>query len=568
MPNEKKRINKQKVFAVLLRICFIFVLIFLGLYRIWEQNAPTILMDEYGYWLNGAFFTGRDWSIIGSQMNYYSYGYSFLLAVIMLIFHSTALMYKVAIVLNIILWIVLFEVVYQIEKELFDIDEKLILLATFASCIYPSIAVNVHITWSETLLTLCYAVSILLFFKYSKTNKRIFLVMMLIDLVFLYAVHQRSIGVLAAALISLVILKKTKIKILDILAIGLILLIGFFSIKYFKKSLLANIYNVGSNTKASHTDYGGVWAYLFYILNIEGIKALLLSASGKALYFIVSTLGILPLSLVYILERIKNHIGNKDKDSSNQDYVFIFLLLSIVLMFGIATYYTSTNQRMDIVLYGRYFEFLIPPFLAIGLGFVFKGNGSEKKHLVILGILLLLLGSFVTFEFANNEITEFNLYSVCSVFFGLFYNLFGNNYILESVKITLIVIIILFLLVLLKNKGKNYLVCIFVSAVFLFISWWGIETVFKSNYRNERCLEIQDYIKNQEVVYYLIDEEDVNNTCWYVADMQIMNPDKKFLKLEEDEFDNTSGYIICSSVPEEECELLIENWQVNFIYKE
>ncbi|SDJ25826.1 hypothetical protein SAMN04487760_104111 [Lachnospiraceae bacterium G41] len=568
MPNEKKSINKQRLFAILLRICFIFVMLFLGLYRIGEHNAPTILMDEYGYWANGAFFTGRNWSIIGSEMNYYSYGYSFLLTVIMVLFHSTALMYKAAIVLNIIIWIGLFEVIYQIEKILFEIDEKLMLMAAFVSCVYPSIALNVHITWSETLLALCFAISVLLFLKYLKNSNRVYLVLFFIDLVYLYSVHQRSIGILVAAIVSFVIFKKTKIQFLDILLVGLVLLIGFFSVKYFKKNLLSNIYNVGSNTKASHTDYGGVLAYLFYILNFDGIRALLLSASGKALYLIVSTLGILPLSLVYLVKKIRNIRTDKENASLNRDYVYIYMLLSIVLMFGIATYYTSTNQRMDIVLYGRYVEFLIPPFIAFGLGSVFQGHGEEKKYLIIMGIVLPLLGSFVSFEFANNGIEEFNIYSVCSLFFGLFYKFFENDYILESVKLSLIVIIILLLLISLKHKVKNYLVCIFVSAIFLLISWCGIETVFKSNYRNEVCLEMQDYLKNQEIVYYQIDEENEKHTSWYVADMQIMNPDIHFIKLQKDEIHNISGYIICDNIPDIKSNVLIESWQVNFIYKE
>ena len=64
--------------------------IFLGLIvmgvcvqHIFNIYQPTLLDDEYCYWSIAAYLNNKDWSSVTSWCSYYSYGYSFILFIIM-----------------------------------------------------------------------------------------------------------------------------------------------------------------------------------------------------------------------------------------------------------------------------------------------------------------------------------------------------------------------------------------------------------------------------------------------------------------------------------------------------
>ena len=194
-------------------ICTMILIIFY-LQNIDKLRLPAILLDEVGYWSSAAFWNGYDWSsLMGNFSSYYSYGYGIFLYLLMKIFKDVELLHQAAIVANVVMILCGYYLLRIIIKKFYpQISNMALNIGCMIPLFYPSIQYHTQTAWSETFLFFFFLVSVLLVIKIFETGKWYYSVLLALNVVYLYMIHLRSIGVLifttAYILFFQVILKK------------------------------------------------------------------------------------------------------------------------------------------------------------------------------------------------------------------------------------------------------------------------------------------------------------------------------------------------------------------------
>src|SRR5699024_3926067 len=88
---------------------------------------------------------------------------------------------------------------------------------------------------------------------------------------------------------------------------------------------------------------------------------------GKFFYLLVSSCGLAGYGIIFCFR----HIIKGFREKAPLSLPAFFFLLSLFFTLGINTVFTVGTLRIDAILYGRYAEFLIGPFLLLGIIFVF-----------------------------------------------------------------------------------------------------------------------------------------------------------------------------------------------------
>lgn len=195
----KKEKLKQK-FITYFIFCMIVILI--ANHSI-ERNLPSVYNDEFGYWASAAYFSGYDWSDIFSQIQYYSYGYGLLLSLLIFISKSTQTAYRLALSLN-GLWIGLsFLVLNLICKKLYpNMQFKKRIIISLISTFFASNVVQLNYTWPECLLYLLFCMNFYLILMLNEKITYIKLIVLSALLILEYAIHQRTLSIILATLLT------------------------------------------------------------------------------------------------------------------------------------------------------------------------------------------------------------------------------------------------------------------------------------------------------------------------------------------------------------------------------
>lgn len=356
------------------------VIIFgIGIYQLMHISGMTMYPDEFGYWANAAEWLGFDWSEVVSLQSYYSFGYSILLWPFLACMRSPMLMYKSAVVLNIIIVYLHAVMLYQITKELQEKGKQPHWLFCLMAACYPSLLFYMQFTLTESLLNFLFMVSIWALVKYSKTLKIGYGILFIAILIYSYFVHMRTIGILIAGILSAIVTvlcgavtKQQRKRLLVVLAIivfcGLVLILLGNGIK---EGLQTNLYQNSDPQYLKVNDYGGQIGKIKALLTISGMRDFLVSCVGKLFYLGVATFGTFYFGIWYLAKQVK------------KCPVCLYIVAAVVFTFGITAVYTMYGVRTDSYLYGRYNEVFIPIVVYFGLYEMTKNR--------LLGRLALLI---------------------------------------------------------------------------------------------------------------------------------------------------------------------------------
>lgn len=195
---------------------FAAIIVYLGTYRLGELTMPIILDDEFGYWSNSMLFTGQDWTSLTSNINYYSYGYSLILCIVrqMAAFrgYGWADLYKTAVMFNVLFVVAGYVLAIKIAKRYMKhLNNIMIAAVCFVAVIYPSNMLYTHVTLTECTLTF-------LFWLLAYTMMRVIdapsvtnHVGMAFLTIYMYSVHQRTLGLIMTAVIMVIVLRLLRI---------------------------------------------------------------------------------------------------------------------------------------------------------------------------------------------------------------------------------------------------------------------------------------------------------------------------------------------------------------------
>lgn len=543
--------------------CLIILLI--SILNITKLHSIYVLADEFGYWTAASYFRGYDWSSIAAINPYYSFGYGILLSPLLWL-QNGVLSYQCAIILNGLLLCFSFLLSYHCLSTLFNtVKTEYIACTSIAITLYSN-----NVGLSQTTMCECF-----LFFLFwctftcllelcsKKSNK--YIILYAISLGLMYNVHLRTLGIVIAGAMCLLLLMYKKIinwkqLILFILIFMFLLLAGNMI-----KVTLQNLYS--SELTSNVNDYSGQIGKIKFLFTLDGIKSLIKSVCGKIWYLASSTYF---LAFWFVVVCIKNIQFKKGFFSKNQDvlpFILIFSCLSLLATLGISSVFMIRPTRIDQLIYGRYNEFLLGPVLGITLCWLIK----QSKHLfkengIICGIYILL--SVIIYKvYLNFEYSDINYTNIIGI-----YRFIQDDFSIISISIKCFFLgFILYLLIIATRKflkNINWLHTLITILSLCLIAgiwtWQGIGYAQEKVYTYQEKLSdtviadiINDIDTDKELpLYYIYNPESTTYVKNRIFTVQFLLKDKSIELMDYNtftEFQNSleeeAIYIINKNVP-------------------
>ena len=378
----------------------IFSLIIIGVisFRAYSLTGIQHAFDESGYWSSAAFFSNLNWKELASNNLYYSYGYGFLLFIILKLVPAKFL-YQAAIAVNVLIIIGCLCLIFAILKKLFPNIKKNILLCTaFVLTIYPYNLFYAHLTVSEVLLSFLYLLVLWTFLELLEKNKIWLWVVFAVLLGYMYMVHQRTIGIIIASLICLALYtSKDKKKIVSFFLFLGVLFVLFVLSSKIKENYLSSWFE-GSQS-ASLNDYSGQTSKIKLMLSLQGLIKLIFSVLGKWYGICASTFMLVSFGLFGMLKEILTSLrgSGRKKKFSNKLIFSLFCILCFLACFGInCIFFIEPENYADYLIYTRYTELALLPILCCGIfRLVFKKISKMEVFINCCVIIILTAVVFV-----------------------------------------------------------------------------------------------------------------------------------------------------------------------------
>lgn len=512
---------KGKSNAFLKAILFVLIVLMTCRY-IDIRNILYVTSDEFGYWASGALFAGFDWSDVSSYLPYYGYGYGIFLAGILKLFSDPYLAYKAAIVLNGFFLSIGFLYIIQIGKKLFkNSNETLIIILSAAITMYSSNLYLSQFTFTECLLWLLMTMVIYYFSQWIENNRFHNLVITIFLSMYMFAVHMRTLSIIIAESILLIIIfflrNKERKKILLIVSVFLVL----FCVSYYVKEIVINTLYTNRFELLVTNDVSDQVDKVLGIFSIEGVKELIISLYGKIFYLGASTFFLFYFGIYYLLKKIWNGAKQFCKGYGPVDakvLVYLFLILCALGSICVCAITMQGRYRADILIYGRYDEYILPVILLCGFEEIF----TNKKRIAFWAAFLVFnMGFAAGFHYINTGVEMQNpvYMAVAGV---LVWMLDGSRKLYANYELIIGLMsgIIAMILVLLSsiNRKKNiikYIVILSVTLVWIYAGTraWQISgvTQWDEQYMGSAKAIEGAYDKNE--IYYVSDEDDRKD--WY-----------------------------------------------------
>lgn len=351
----------------------------------------SIFPDEFAYWAYAAALDGYDWSEITSLGSYYSYGYSIILFPIFVLCKNAVTAYRIAVFANFLFLFLAYVCLVKAMEKLTVCKSIPAALTAALVIFFPGNLFYARMTMTEALLVCLYVAAGTALLIYLENDRLPALVMCMLAFLFLYIVHMRTIGILTAGVLVLLLHiltgqgKKKHIAVIVVMT-GFLFLAGGL----IKEEILFRMYGGIHTELAAGNDYGGQVDKIRYLFTPEGFYDFLVSILGKVLYLGLATYGLFYWGIYVLigqawkmLQSIRKHTA---PDTGQQFAVFV--LLSAAAQILVATIYLLTLGEIDDYTYGRYSELIIPFVMASGLAALWKT--PLKRAVSVTGILALV----------------------------------------------------------------------------------------------------------------------------------------------------------------------------------
>lgn len=380
--------------------CLFFLLFFFIIFGIFQYSIHRIFgmsyyPDEFGYWTSAAHFLGYDWGEVTALGSYYSFGYSFILTPILKVFADSVTAYRAAIAVNMFMQaMTVFLLVGILERIVPDMREDEYILAAGCALFYPVWLFYAQVTLAEGLLFCLYAAVVYVMTVTLEKIKlgRLFLLMVLI--VYLCAVHMRTIGVAAAAVVVLLcwIMKEPAYRKKILIGMGSLIAVGILGL-VIKTKVIDTVYARTDQATLAINDISGQMERILAICSWEGMERFLCGCAGKIYYLGMASFGLVYYALAYLGGQTWNlwkKIFRRQK-TDILEWSSFFLILSFAGQFIVTAVYMHYPRRVDEVMYGRYNDYLLPVFIGIGILMAVRNRNLWKQTALIVGIQIIML---------------------------------------------------------------------------------------------------------------------------------------------------------------------------------
>ncbi len=477
MNQSVKKINNGILLFILPIVC----ILGLSLYYIENNIMIKIVGDEYGYWAAGAYLSGLDWTELTSHNSYFSYGYSLFLALILKLNLSSISSYQLAIVLNAFFLCGIYVIVFKLVQRILSNKEY---TKMFCMCValpvtlYTGNLYYTQFTVTEVLLSFIYWLIIYLAYEllYHPTFlKNIFFIFLAI---YSFSVHQRAIGIcVTCACFWIYVAHRNRKKALfwlGSIAFGILLLAAVFFVKGMYQSAY---FTDSSNIHLTNNDFAGQIGKVQYLFTISGLWMFIKAYVGKIFYACSSTYLLVGVAVLLTIKKLIISFINYKKTRKNIDNLLIlstFIVCNTLIMISVGSLFMINYYgRIDLLIYGRYFEFTLSPLIMLGLIYIFCNSKIDRKSIymffayIILYFVITLLVNYIL----NYSSTSTNVFYNCA---GIANTLIENEYAQNSlliISIKKIAVFLMLVIVAYSNKNKIKIISMLIlSVLFIYIS--------------------------------------------------------------------------------------------------
>ena len=406
-------INKGKYLAVekenneyLFMFLGIVVICIITYLNIDSLKMPSVMNDEFGYLGNAAFFAGYNWSSILTDVPYYSYGYSLILAPLYILFQNASVIYIGVYIINTIFLIIAFYSLYYVSGVLFKETGSLLkILVCLVAVLNTHSIIMSGYALSETMLFSFFCLVSMFLLKYLERPSYMKTILMASLGVMIYTIHQRALVVLLLLIVIVIYMKMVnKISWKHILIFAVTLLV-FFEAQLFFKSMVKGGLSI-SDRGQNGNDFSDQLSAATLLFTKDGIINFIYSLNGK-IFAIITAYYLVP---VYFIEQTIKELyftlkrGLKGMRDINIFY--LFLLFSLLGSIMIAAIFCLYPIRVDQVAYTRYSEYVMGPIMVVGLLMLGKIKICIKRDYIYL-FILLISGIMVIYACYMLETTEF-----------------------------------------------------------------------------------------------------------------------------------------------------------------
>lgn len=421
----QSRARKEKELPVFLFFCL--GVLVLRLFYITKVNGPFVYADEFGYWAHAAHMTGHTWAGVMDGMGWYNFGYSFLLAPLFLLSDYMPVMYKTAVLINIIMGIGIYGLAYLISRRVFpDVTAFQRGMFALAASSFSSYIVYSYIAWCETLLT--FLIWLVFYLVMSIEEKSTWWKCALLGaaLGFACMVHNRALAFVIAAILCMILFavqKKTGFRELMAGAAALaVMMIANGILRTCFVDLIEHndvINAVGVSVKlGSANTMGGQTQKIMGLFSYDGCKRFLLNAAGQIWECLSATYLLFGCGMVYAVSKMWHNIKNKKKIGP---YLFpvLAMLLSVAIT-GVFCYQyvmepVSGKIRIDPLFYGRYNACFLGILVLLGIGFLVREQGGRWKTYVPVAAVYVGLSVMMYLRLGNTDDKYLNVVSAVGI---------------------------------------------------------------------------------------------------------------------------------------------------------
>lgn len=528
------------------------LLLLLGIAHLDQLYGPIIMPDETGYWAAGAYFAGLDWQGIMRLSPYYGIGYGFLLAPLIALFREPMTVYHAAIIENVLFWILSYWVLRYLAKTLFPKAGKTYIdLVCFAAISFPAYLYNTQTTYVESSVVLLFLVVCAILISVSKKASCLKIVFLGICTIFLFLLHQRTIGVaIALVMVMVPLLLNRKVKPIHVLVFLITLAIAVGGAMLIKNNVIINVYQNSSH--AEYNDFSQQTSKIIEMFSPEGFFKLVMNCIGRVMYLGAASLLFVYWGVFYIGRDVVYGLGLKKsykqgEENSIVQYgeIKLFLLLCVLASIGISAISMLDGNRLDHVIYGRYSEYVIAPVIMIALLYMPKGNRKEIE-VIFFSIFQLFLAIVVYIYMTGLDYAAFSPYAIAGV-----YGFPSLPELDEKIEFTIWISIVAILIsaavvILISNKRRRQnlrnIGVVITSITWIFVALATSQKAIYEQSDTEKAWYIfgknAGEIVGSEAAYYVVDEEEYfTNAYWHMFRLKYFLPETELVGVSKEELE-------------------------------
>lgn len=554
---ENRFMRKKEIIALTV---FTLGVIVVRLFYISRTKGPFIYADEMGYWSHAAHMTGNIWAGVMDGVSWYSFGYSFWLALTFFFSHDMEVMFHIAVLMNALMGLATFALAYRICTRLFvDGSKELCGLFAFTVTSFPTYIFYSHTTMSETLVNLMVW---LLFYELISLEERPCWWKGLIlgaTAVYAFMVHNRLLVLAIAAVLCMILLwivKKVDWKVVAAFVLAACVCALFYV--WMKRSLGTMLVQnqvveaaAVSVTQGSANTFGQMVQKFKSIFSLTAIKYTFLSLLGQLWQCMASTYLLLGVGLVFCVKKLVSSLKEKAKIT-----MFLYPLLAFLGMVSLSTVAFITYDlpqigekiRMDPAFYGRYNECVFPMLILMALVMMIQGVRSEKKVYGALLVCFACLSAVMYVRLYGIENGYLNIVSAVGIHI---FHWLGEFSVIKCFVTGIFVFTIIVELchIRMPKQYNYYLICCMLIFLFFFTALYCMKVAIRGeNDNTARFNTLFEYLNentNPEDNVYICDENKM------AFDVQTRLVDKPVISITIDQLDERVGdsYVV---VPEEQ----------------